>query len=69
MEKSGLDTQPKLAAKSHVSQSHISRLLDQESGVSIDVVERLAAAFDCQPWELLVDNDAMRDEVVRRFVR
>jgi transcriptional regulator with XRE-family HTH domain len=63
-----LDTQPKLSAKSKVAQPHISRILRGTSGATIDAIAKLAGAFGCQPWELLVDTELTREAALRRMI-
>lgn len=48
-----LDSQPKLSRKSGVAQSHIGRILREESSATIDVVDQLARAFRRSPGALL----------------
>jgi transcriptional regulator with XRE-family HTH domain len=63
-----LDTQPKLSAKSHVAQPHISRILRGTSGATIDAIAKIARAFNCQPWELLVDSEQTRRAALERML-
>lgn len=35
---------------------------------SIDVIEALAVALDCNAWELLVDDDEVRRQAVERIL-
>lgn len=60
--------QPKLAARSGVDQSYISKLLKHKSGASVDALEKLARGCRCQPWELLVDEEAIREEAIRAYL-
>lgn len=68
-ESADLKSQPAVSARSGVSQTHISRMLRCTSAATVDMLEQLARAFRCQPWELLVDDDEMRAEAVRRILR
>lgn len=68
MEESGLDTQPVLAKKAGVGQSHVSRILNMRQSVGLDVVAAVAGAFGCQPWELLVDSELTRREAIERML-
>lgn len=60
--------QKRLAAKSGIDQSYISKLLKLKASASIETLDALARAFRCQPWELLVDDEAIREEAVRRIL-
>lgn len=63
-----LDTQKKLSLRSGVAQPHISRILRGASGATIDRVARLARAFRCQPWELLVDTELTRQAALKAMI-
>jgi hypothetical protein len=62
------DTQAKLSARSGVAQPHISRILRGTSAATVDRVARLASAFACQPWELLVDTELTRQAALQRMI-
>ncbi len=47
-------TQAELARRSKVDQRYIGRLLNAEFNASVKVLEKLAKAFDLQPWQILV---------------
>ena len=49
-----LSSQNGLASASKVPQSTIGRLLRGEQSPTLDMVERLARAFDLEPWQMLV---------------
>lgn len=57
-----------LALRAGVAQSHISRLSRMESGATIDILASVSEALGCQPWELLIDDDAVRREAVERML-
>lgn len=63
-----LDTQPKLAKKAGVGQAHISRIVNEKSGVTIDRLEMVARAFRCQPYELLLDGNEARRAIIEQIV-
>lgn len=67
-ESTDLKSQPAVAARSGVSQTHISRMLRGTSAATVDMLDALGRAFRCQPWELLVDDEEMRAEAVRRIL-
>lgn len=48
-----LSSQPKVSQKSGVAQSHIGRLLREESSATVDVLGSIARAFRRQPEDLL----------------
>ncbi len=64
-----LSAQTALAGKSGVAQSYISRILRSKSGATIDQIWRIAKAFGCQPFELLVDSEETRREAIERMLR
>lgn len=62
------ETQTSLAQRSGISQQHISRLLRCDAAPTIDALVGLAQALRCQPFELLLDDDELRDEIYRRAI-
>lgn len=53
---SDLDKQSKLATRSGVAQSHIGRILRQESSATVDILDQLSRAFGKKPEELLTSQ-------------
>jgi len=49
----GIKSQAELADITGISQTQISNILRQEKSTSVDLLERLANAFDCERWLLL----------------
>lgn len=49
-----LDSQPKVAARSGLGQTSISRLLRQDASATTDSLDQIARAFGMEPWQLLV---------------
>ena len=47
-------TQPAVARKAKVDQKTIWRILNKANEPSLDKLERIAAVFDLQPWQMLV---------------
>lgn len=64
----GVDTQITLAKRAGVGQSHVSRILRQESAATIDVIAALAEALNIQPWELLSDSEATRQAAMEKML-
>jgi transcriptional regulator with XRE-family HTH domain len=64
----GADRQLTLAKRAGVGQSHISRILRQESAATIDVIAALAEALNIQPWELLADSDSTRQAALEKML-
>lgn len=64
----GLDTQPALAKKAGIGQSHVSRLLNAKQSVGLDVVAAVSGALGCQPWELLTNDEATRRAAMERML-
>lgn len=55
-----LASQPKLAHRSGVAQSHIGRILREESAVTVDVLALIARAFRRAPEDLLRPPDGTK---------
>lgn len=51
-----LDTQVKVAAAAGVSQTTMSRVLNAQTGVTIDNLESIAAAFGRDAWQLVAPD-------------
>ncbi len=51
-----IDTQTKLATKSGVAQTTISRILSCDVSTSIESMDGIATAFNLEPWQLFVIN-------------
>jgi transcriptional regulator with XRE-family HTH domain len=51
---SELNSNPKLAKKTELSTGTISRLRNSDVDANLDTLERLARAFQVDPWQLLV---------------
>lgn len=49
-----LDTQAKVAARAHISQASVARILSQQQAATVDSLEAIAHAFDIQAYELLM---------------
>lgn len=49
-----LSSNPKLAAKTKLGTGTISRLRNGEVDANLDTLQRLAKAFNVEPWQLLV---------------
>lgn len=54
-------TQPQLAKKAGMAQSHISRIINARSGATIDRLAQLAHTFGMEPAQLLVKG-AVEDD-------
>lgn len=61
-----LSKQLKLAKRAKVGEATIDRLRKQTTN-ALDPIEKIAGALGCQPWELLLDPDEAKEEVIRRF--
>ena len=61
-------SQPKLAVKAGISKSAIGYVLGAENDATLSTIAALARAFGCQPWELLVEDDAAREAAYRRIM-
>jgi transcriptional regulator with XRE-family HTH domain len=69
MQAGPLKTQTLLAKKAKIGQSHVSRILNAASGVTIDRLELVAAALGCEPYELLLDDEQARRALIERLMR
>lgn len=61
-------TQPELAARAGIGQSHVSRIENARNGVTIDRLSMVASALGCPAWQLLTRSDAERREAVERML-
>lgn len=68
MEELGIETQPELAKATGVAQSHISRIMSGAQSIGLDIIWEIADGLDCEPWELLVDDDATRERALKRML-
>lgn len=66
-QKPDVDSGPKLR-RYGITDGTLNRIRKQSHFVGIDKLERLARAFGCEPWELLVDGEQTREAIVRRFL-
>lgn len=66
-----IETQTKLAGRSGgaFGQQHVGRILKGELSVGLDVLEGLAKAIRCEPWELLVDGEAAQQAAWERIIK
>jgi transcriptional regulator with XRE-family HTH domain len=69
MQNSAYHKQALLARRAGIAQSHVSRLLNSRAGVTIDTLEAVAEAFDCEPYELLIDDDQARRALIERLMK
>lgn len=60
--------QTNMATWSGVSQAHISEILRGVSKISLDLVAELAYGLRCEPWELLVDSEATRKNILSKML-
>ena len=63
------NTQSKLAKRAGISQSHVSRLLNEGASVTIGRLAKVATALGCEPYELLIDDDQARRSLIERLMR
>lgn len=64
--------QKRLEKKSGVSQATISRILkgsEDPSSLTLAKIESVAMALGCEVWELLIDDDGVRQTIVERFLK
>lgn len=63
-----LQVQENLEKRSGLGQATISRVLNSGGAATLDTIAALARGIGCQPWELLVDDEATRAEAMRRML-
>lgn len=62
-----LNSQPKLGARAGIGKSTVGFALQGAEGdnnVTLYTLAGLAHAFKCEPWELLIEDDATREAVL-----
>lgn len=64
-----LKTQKLLSERAGISQSHVSRIENGASGITIDRLELVAGALGCEPYELLLDDEQARRALIERLMR
>lgn len=65
----GLDNPTALARKAKVDPSYVAKLMRTQFSCSVDVLEKIADALECQPWELLVDSEATREAAYKKILK
>ena len=65
MERHGLN-QTRIAERGGLFPSQVSETLNLISSPTIETAEKLAKGAGVQLWELLVDNDAVRERAIRQ---
>lgn len=60
--------QKPFAKRAGVGQSTVSRVLNGRQDITTGRLEMLARGAGCQPFELLIDGEEMRREIVERFL-
>lgn len=68
MKAGALRTQPRLAEKAGIAQSHVSRIVNGASGITIDRLELVARALNCEPYEFLIDDESARRALIERLM-
>jgi transcriptional regulator with XRE-family HTH domain len=63
----GSERQKAFAARAGIAQSHVSRLRHARNGITVDVLEHVAKALNCRPFELLIDTDADKKALLDRL--
>jgi transcriptional regulator with XRE-family HTH domain len=61
-------TQAEVAARGGLHPSQVSETLNFVSSPTIETAEKMARGVGMQLWELLVDNNAIRERAIRRYV-
>ncbi len=63
-----ITSQNDLAKRSGVAQSYLSRVMRKESAITVDRLAKIAKAFGCETWELLVDSEKIRRMAIERVL-
>lgn len=64
--------QPQLEQKSGVPQATISRITKgsgDQSTIAVERVEAVARGLGCEAWELLIDEERVRQLLIERFLK
>lgn len=61
-------TQEQIEERAGLGQSTVSRVLLSGGAATLATIAALARALGCQPWELLVDDDATREAALRKML-
>ncbi len=61
MKHTEIQSQAQLASMAGISQAQVGNILHQKTGVSIDVIHRLASALDVEVWVLLTPVSFLED--------
>jgi transcriptional regulator with XRE-family HTH domain len=67
MQKLGL-RQEDLEKRAELGQSTVSRILSRGGSATLKSLASMAEALECQPWELLVDDEATREAALRKLL-
>ena len=62
-------TQEAVEERAGMGQSTVSRILTKGGSATLRSLAALARALECQPWELLVDNEATREAAMRKILK
>lgn len=57
-----------LAKRAKVGNSHIGRILKQESAATVDMLDAIADALGLQTWELLTNSEATREAAMKKIM-
>ena len=68
MERARIPSVNILARRAKVGQSALSRVMRLEGCMTTDRLASVAKALGVQPWELLVDDQATREEAMKRML-
>lgn len=69
MKHSKFSSQPKLQRASGVSQTHIGNILRCDKSPSAEILEKLAAAFGLDVWQLMAPTELLRAGLTRSATR
>lgn len=63
------DTGQKVEARCGISQQHISKLRRGMASPTLETLEQLAKAVGIQPFEFLVDDEAIRQAIYEKAIK
>lgn len=68
MQHTGIQSQSQLAGMAGISQAQVGKILNEKTGVSIDILQRLAEALECETWILLAPVRFLKDVSHLEFI-
>lgn len=64
----GKESNRSFGMRAKVAVSHVRRIRLMESAATIDMLDSIAKAVGCEPWELLLDDEGLRASIYERAI-